>query len=265
MKQYRLTIDDSIRFFAEIAAHHAVSLFDNPYLAAYRQLHNRYALKVQFNVFLSYAPCSFSLLDFPDCYKAEFEANSDWMSFAFHARHNNPSHPYQFATAATLVQDYQEIQQQLQRIAGKAADNELVTIHYVDATKPACLALQKCGVRGFMGLFYAADQKPCTSYFLTDRQAEAVRAKGIWKDPETQLLFFCNHLVINNYSQAEMLIALQKMLDHEQEYIDLMLHEQYFYPDFCLYQSDYFAKLDKMAQILAAHGYQSVLARDILK
>lgn len=56
MKQFCFTVDDNVRFLRELNAGRAESIFDHPYLALYRRLHERFGLKIQLNLFLSGFP-----------------------------------------------------------------------------------------------------------------------------------------------------------------------------------------------------------------
>lgn len=264
MKQYRLSIDDNIRFMENITTHSYNSIFQDPFLNGLQHLHETYSMKVQLNMYFSYCPESFALSAVSTRYLQEFEANKDWLRLSFHARHNEPAGPYRNASPDLVLKDYHAVTTELHRIAGEAAQSRFLTLHYVAATQQSCLALQDCGVDGFMGLFSGADKQPCSSYYLTEAQATLVRTNGIWQDAETGLYFICNHMVTNNHSQSSALDGVQKMIASNQSYIDLMVHEQYFYSDYVAYQPDYFLKLDSLARLLSDNGYQSVLLDDIL-
>ena len=51
MKTFCFTIDDNIRFLKELTAQKPGSMFDHPYLAMLRRLHERFDLKIQLNLF----------------------------------------------------------------------------------------------------------------------------------------------------------------------------------------------------------------------
>ena len=69
MKTFCFTVDDNIRFFQELTETPRLSLFDHPYLAMYRRLHEKHGLKVQLNLF--YRAGDFDLSQFSDCYRAQ--------------------------------------------------------------------------------------------------------------------------------------------------------------------------------------------------
>ena len=86
------TIDDNIRAFAWVAKNRCESIFEHPYFAMLKRLHEAFALRVQLNMF--YKGKSFSLAEMPDRYRAEFAANADWLKMSFHSRRENVK-PYE--------------------------------------------------------------------------------------------------------------------------------------------------------------------------
>ena len=50
-RMFRLSVDDNVRFLQDIAEHDYRSIFENPYLAMYRRLHEKYGLKVHMNIY----------------------------------------------------------------------------------------------------------------------------------------------------------------------------------------------------------------------
>ena len=51
MKTFCFTVDDNIRFFKEITEQGLGSIFEHPYLAMLRRLHERFGVKIQLNLF----------------------------------------------------------------------------------------------------------------------------------------------------------------------------------------------------------------------
>ena len=51
MKTFCFTVDDNIRVFRELTESRPACIFDHPYLAMYRRLHEKFGLKVQLNLF----------------------------------------------------------------------------------------------------------------------------------------------------------------------------------------------------------------------
>ena len=51
MPTFIFTVDDNIRFLRDLTEHTYNNIFDHPYLAVYKRLHDRFGLKVQLNLF----------------------------------------------------------------------------------------------------------------------------------------------------------------------------------------------------------------------
>ena len=84
-RSYRLSLDDNIWFLQDIARSGYASLFDNPYLRMYRDIHEQYGTKVHINI---YYECpengGFTLREFPDRYQPEWERNADWLRLSLY-------------------------------------------------------------------------------------------------------------------------------------------------------------------------------------
>ena len=87
-------IDDAIWFLRDLARTRPASLFDVPFLKQLKESHDRFGLKLQINLFYRtdffYGMDEFSLKEVPDTYKAEFQANKDWLKLGFHSLQEFP-------------------------------------------------------------------------------------------------------------------------------------------------------------------------------
>ncbi len=258
---YCFTLDDNIRFLEESTLSGATSIFDHPYMRLFQEMHLRYNAKFQFNMFYSYTPDGFSLADVPDCWRNELEANADWMRFSFHARYNDPPFPYEQSTAEEIRKDYCDVMRHIQRIAGKAATNSTTTLHYVCTTKQACIALKKCGIRGLIGMFYPMEGREALRYYLTPEQADQVREKSFWEDPETGLVFVRNDMVLNTVDLGHIRSELAR---DKKIFYQVMIHEQYFYQDYVHYQPDFTAKVEAALAYFTEIGLSSYFLEDLI-
>ena len=103
-------IDDVIWVFRDIARQKPASLFDTPFMKMLKENHDEFGLTVQLNIFYRtdffYGNDEFTLADMPDTYKPEFEANSDWLKLAFHAKQEFPDYPYVNGEYEYVKKDY---------------------------------------------------------------------------------------------------------------------------------------------------------------
>ena len=104
--KYRISVDDNIWFLQDIAknADTYKSIFDNPYLAVYKNVHDTYGTKVHFNIYMECPEFGgFNLTQMPDKYKREWQANASWLHLSFHARKNFPDKPYVETDYSTMI------------------------------------------------------------------------------------------------------------------------------------------------------------------
>ena len=69
-------------------------------------------------------------------------------------------------------------------------------------------------------------------------------------------------IVLNMYSAEEILKKLDMFIGRD--LIKVMIHEQYFYPDYKRYQPDFEEKLEKTFEKLTDNGYESVFFEETL-
>lgn len=151
MKKAYYYTDDTIWLLRDITREKPASIFDNPYLKMIKTAHDRFGLKVQFNLFYRtdsyYGYDEFSLADVTDAYKEEFKANSDWLKFAFHALEEFPDYPHVNATYDDTKKLFKMIEKEVFRFAGEDSFAYTVCPHWLPLSKDAVRALVDCGVK----------------------------------------------------------------------------------------------------------------------
>ena len=75
--RYRLSLDDNIWFLRDISNNSATykSIFENPYLAFFKQIHDTYGTKVHINIY--YQTEGFNLSQMTTKYKSEWKDNAE--------------------------------------------------------------------------------------------------------------------------------------------------------------------------------------------
>lgn len=145
-------IDDVIWFLRDITRERPASIFDQHFLKVLKTAHDKYGLKVQLNLFYRtdyfYGTDEFTLSDVTDAYKAEFEANSDWLKMSFHAKQEFPDYPNVNADYDDIKELYTMMKNEVIRFAGENSwgGDSLVT-HWLPLSKDACKALADCGAK----------------------------------------------------------------------------------------------------------------------
>ena len=248
---YCFTLDDNIRFFE--GSQGLSSIFNHPYPRFFREMHEKYGAKFQFNLFYRYAPGGFSLDRVPDARREELESCRDWLRFSFHSLQNAPAFPYREDDEA-LIRDYRQVMAQIRRFAGSAAEEATTTVHYVAATARGCRLLRQEGVRALIGMFADREDEKALRYYLTASQAAGLRQGSFYRDPDTDIIFVRNDLVLNTVALGDIVPILE---GKNQSFYQVMIHEQYFYPDYNRYQPDFRQKVEAALAFFARRGLPS--------
>lgn len=250
MKAFCFTVDDNIRVLRELNENGCGSIFEHPYLAAYKRLHEKYGLKVQLNLFYRDGG-GFELSQMSDRYRSEWEKNSDWLKLSFHSDREN-ERPYEFSGYGEVLGDIGKVNREIVRFASPSALARTATVHYCLLTEGGLNAVKESGTVGLLGLF--GDVKaPRTSYGLDALCAERIRGgETVW---QKGIAFASIDIILNLFSRREILERLDSLFGRD--VIRVMIHEQYFYGDYAKYQPDFEEKLDAAFAALWAQGYES--------
>ena len=222
----------------------------------YRRLHEEFGLKVQLNLF--YRMKDFDLSKMSAAYCKEWAENADWLKLSFHSQLENVN-PYEFSGYDEVYEDCKRVHEQIVRFAAPEALASTTTVHCCLTTKDGLRAMEANGVKGLLGLF-GTDQKPRTSYGIMERDAEQIRngeILGIEK-----ISFASIDIVLNCFSAEEILQQLARM--RQRDCIKVMIHEQYFYEDYYMYQPEFEQKLRSTFADLCENGYQSSFYEDLI-
>jgi len=300
-------IDDTIWAFRDIARQKPKSIFDQPFLALMKEAHDKYGMKVQLNLFYQtdffYGHDEFCLAEMPDTYKAEWEANSDWLKLAFHARHEFPDYPYVNATYEDVKYDFDRIKKEIIRFAGEKSFATGVIPHWLPMSKEGVKALKDGGIKVMAASYgdrkeYDGDPEslPYGHSFrlLHNRQSETTLYTR--RSRNTAIArSICSYNHLTEEQMASILHTTNSIFDEEtgmyfrefgggpclnlitideldglfkphleQEYLGYATHEQYFYDDYFAYQSDYSAKILEAAKVVSENGYEFIFVEELV-
>ncbi len=271
MKYFTFTVDDNIRFLKELTEKDHGSIFDHPYAATFLALHKKYAAAIQLNLFYRDGDFRsrdgdgkdpsgyFDLSMMTDRYKSEWEKNSDWLKMSFHSDRNNVR-PYINSEYDEVYEDCRKVQDEIIRFAGEKSLAKTTTVHYCACKKDVVSAIKDCGVKGLLGL-YGTDAEPRYSYDCSAEDAQKGRNGEIFS--ENGMFFAGIDVVLNVFGMEEIMRKLDGL--KERDIVKIMIHEQHFYPDFRLYQPDFYEKLDRSFSFLINNGFKSVFFEDIVR
>ncbi len=259
-RRYRLSLDDNIIFLKNLArnARHYKSLFDDPYLAFWHDLHQRYGTKVHINIY--YRTEGFDLSEMPAKFRGQWRDNAHWLRLSFHALQDQPPRPYLDAPAEKLLRDFDMVCEQIVRFAGEELLSPFTTIHWGEATREACRALRKRGVVGLAGYFQLRNEKPAVAYYLDAETTKYLSSHDYWKDVEEDLWFITHDLVMNAATPEEIPQILSwKAADPRTEHVmEVMIHEQYFWPEHPLHLPDFKERVIAAVSWLSENNYLPV-------
>ncbi len=259
MKQFCFTVDDNIRCLCDLTSKSYESIFSNPYLAMYRRLYERFSLKVQLNLF--YETDGFNLSQMTDRYKAQWRANADWLKLSFHARAELPRRPYEKSDYDEVYADCAAVHKEILRFASEESLAKTTTLHFCTATEAGVSALSDLGVYGLLGL-YGTDAAPRVSYQNTSEEGASLRrGETVFRDG----MHYAGIDLVLNALEREAILSHLAALTAQRGLIKVMIHEQYFYPDYERYQSDFEEKLAAAFALLKDRGFESRFLEETLK
>ena len=255
-RRFIFTVDDNAIFLEALAKETPESIFDNPYLAMYKRLHEQFGLKVQLNLF--YERASFNLSEMPDRYRPEWRANAHWLKLSFHSRLENVK-PYIDSDYCEVYRDATAVNGEILRFAGEGSLAKTTTLHYCRATEEGLRALSDLGITGLLGL-YGREDSPRTSYQSSEADSKIIREGATVNCGG--ISYAGIDIILNKFETEEILRALDSL--DGRALIKVMIHEQYFYPDYKAYQSDFEEKLGATFAKLADMGYESAFFEEVL-
>jgi hypothetical protein len=264
VNKYRLSLDDNIWFLRDISQNATVykSIFDNPYLGFLKQVHDSYGTKIHLNIY--YETDGFNLSQMTDKYKNEWKENAGWLRLSFHAYANEPDKPYINAGYEKVKHDCDLVMDQVRRFAGKESTGPETTLHWGEATVEGCRALRDSGFKCLPCDFNVDnDLAPC-SYYLDVEKRRHINKRLIWRDNKEGIIFVRCTIIIDTHKLQDIVPFLDEVRKDplKSAYIDLLIHEQYFYPFYSNYQPDYKDKVLTAVKWAADKGYEPAFIGD---
>jgi len=265
--KYRISIDDNIWFLRDLTRNSNVykSLFDNPYLKVYKDVHDKYGTKFHFNLF--YQTDGFNLSQMTDKYKSEWQANADWIRLTFHALQEFPDKPYAAATYDDMKRDYLLVTNEIIRFAGEELLSPITTTHWGSATLQGARALRSLGIKGLVGYFmYDKEGNPLVSYYTDNEVIDHLNKRDYWKDNAEDIMFVKHDIVLNTLKLKDVVPYLEnvKKDPHQSGIMEMLIHEQYFYDYYHAYIPEFKEILMTAAEWATENGYKPTFWSDVV-
>ncbi len=268
--KYRVSLDDNIWFLQDIAKQKDKynSVFDNPYLGFFKSIHNTYGTKVHINIYYK-TDDGFDLTMMPDKYKSEWKENADWIRLSFHAYADKPDKPYLGCSYEKVKHDAESVIKQIRRFAGEEVLGPVTTLHWGEATVDGCLALRDLGYKCLVADFNVdnelADRIPVSYYLDLDKRRNMFK-RFIWKDNLRDIIFFRSAIITDCHKLNDIETFLDNIYGnpHQSGYMDLLIHEQYFYNYYAGYQPDYKNKVITAVKWAVDKGYKPAFLEECI-
>ena len=263
--KYRVSLDDNIWFLREIYENDYDSIFDSEYMAFWKELHDEFGTKVHINIYYV-DEADFCITQFPDKYKAEWASCKDWLRLSFHAKQDQPGRPYLNAGYDEMYKDVTDVRREIQRFAGSEVMGPVTTLHFGDATREGARALRDAGYPVLLADFNGPFANLPVAYYLTSHaERQHMIDRFVWRDRSEDITFVRCAIIANCYEEEEIPVFLDAVArdPHRGAFIDILIHEQYFFPHFAYFQANYKDKMRTAVKWAIENGYESAFLEDI--
>ena len=279
--KYRISLDDNILFLADLNKNKDVytSLFDNPYLNVYKKAHDLYGATVHINLFYEYKNDEedrerfsgereyFNLSMMTDKYKEEWKENSNWLKLSFHARVDKPDKPYLKIYAECINKDIEMVNQEILRFAGPETLSDVTTLHWGACLEEGVKALRNHDYKGLVGYFdFRESGEIVAGYSYPYELVKHINGRDFWVDTTEDVVFAKADIILNRYQLNDIVPCLEEIYNnkHEAGFMELLIHEQYFYEDYCDYKADFEDIILCASKWMMEHGYQGALMSEVM-
>lgn len=264
---YRLGVDDVIMCFQNIYRHQDTytSIFDDPFLNLYKRLHDTYGTYVHMHIYYETVDKSFNLSMFPDKYKEEFKKNGSWLKFTFHSRCDQPDSPYKYASYDLVMQEGKMVENEVRRFAGCEVMSNVTSQHWADSNLHATRAFRALGFK-VIDAYFLFDEAgdPYVSYYLNREQTAHAKTRDFWIDTKEDIIFVKDDIIINEIDLDKIDAYMDNLkAQPDNAFMYLLIHEQYFYPEYPGYQKDYEEKIFRTVDWCHKNGYKPTTISEI--
>lgn len=205
-KYMHISVDDTSGVLKDLNenANSYTSIFDNPILAFYKQLHDSYGMVISLYCFFEHN--GFKLSDMTTKYKDELSLNSYWLKWGFHAENQNSN--YNNLDAMVLVDEYTKTYNCIANFAGYNSIDNMPRFHLFAAKKEALQILRDtCGLKGCL----TADDNRENNSGLTEVEREVVTSCDDYYDYLNKLYYCQTEYRMDNDTATSIVPKLQNL------------------------------------------------------
>lgn len=203
-KYIHFSLDDVINIFKDLTKNSDKydSIFDNKTLSYFKELHEKYGLKLSCYCFFDFS--KFKLSEATDKYRSEFMANAEWLKFGFHGLESKSDYSSSDSETANITNDYNKVITELNRITGCLENNAkgldvMPRIHCYKGSFKNLISLKNIN-NGINGVLALDDDRPC--YYLNASDTIVARNSDSFtaSDSDSGLIFISTDLRMEKIS-----------------------------------------------------------------
>jgi len=169
-KWAHFSIDDVFLPLANLNQSTMTSLFDEPFFALLKRLHETYDIKV--SLYCYFEQQGKNLMQVSSAFRDEFIAHSNWMKFGFHGK--NETFGYKESTKEQFLDDMSVAMDELIRIVGKESLTSTIRLHFYEGNSDV---VESCKEQGMDSLL--TNERDKLSYDLTDFDVDILKNSQI--------------------------------------------------------------------------------------
>ena len=205
-----------------------------------------------------YETDGFTLDQMPDKYRGEWRAAAEWLKLTFHAYADKPDFPHRNATFEETLYDCRRVTDQIRRFAGEELLSPATVPHWNEISVDGVQALRSQGCRILPGAWKSAQ-------YGQDIQDHVV-TRDFWKDNDADIITCWSNICLNRTPFEQILphLEAQKESSHTTGFLYMMIHEQYYHPDYAAYIPTYCEGIEAAVRWAVENGYTSALLEDVV-
>ena len=294
-KRFNCYIDDHSFLFTELTRQRPARAFDHFYLAALKKIHEETGFKVTLNSFFrnDHDPAGYLLPEMPDTWKSEFEDQSDWLRFSFHAYSEFPDRPYVETSAEEFGKEYDLVRDEIIRFAGEKSFIPPVVMHWANIHSAVAAELRERGVTVYsncmrprvMGGPSLADRQKGGNMAAIEKRAASkdervseLEGFSLYYDDQEENSYLARHrayynpaidMIIQQFTVCCNLLTQDVIRERIAAFLELNAkygveafcfgsHEQYSFPYYPNYIPDHLERVALTARLYHEAGYKGV-------
>ena len=168
--------------------------------------------------------------------------------------------------AARITEDCMAVCREIVRFAGEECISNSTTAHWGSANREAVRSLRALGFRSLTGyLTLGPNGNPSVSYYLPKELVQHLDSRDFWVDTEEDMIFGRIDKVLNLNSPEKVQQDVRDAIAHPHRggFVSVMIHEQYFYPDYRSHLPDFEQRVLAACRILTEAGYTGAHISDV--